>query len=444
MDRIITAKSEKIGILAVMGILLGAISVVSPGAVFDLALTIASALTIYYFSDLTEKHFLVKLFMWGLLVRVILLLLVQAMLIHNKTWFGVNIFDDRATYLFGDDGYYTLRSWILTQHIAGIKESYAMIERAYEIYGYTFYIYIMSLFYYIFGFSPISITFLNCAFSVLTGVIYYFIAKEISDRLSAKITAVMIVFFPSLIIWSIANLKDPIFIFLMGIALLSFIRLLRTGKIWYWGLLSAALFMQILIRPKFIILEGAIAIWAYISYLYVKGKLRIGYIMIAFICAILAWQHIDRWLTICKNMLVSYNQGIISVGGFCYRIYADWVYSDGVNPALVTNSEAFQAALKGWLHFFLEPFPWKISSPLSLFAFPQMIIWYVIVLFSIAGAFIQLKRNRKITLALLAFLLLVGTIFAMTGGNIGTDFRIRDALTPLILLFAAIGLKTFL
>ena len=73
-----TVKSEKTGILAMIGILLGAISVVSPGTVFDLALTIASALAIYYFSDSAEKYFLVKLFMWGLLIRVILLLFPRA------------------------------------------------------------------------------------------------------------------------------------------------------------------------------------------------------------------------------------------------------------------------------------------------------------------------------------------------------------------------------
>jgi hypothetical protein len=155
----------------------------------------------------------------------------------------------------------------------------------------------------------------------------------------------------------------------------------------------------------------------------------------------MAWQTINTNLSACKTAFVNYNKGVVNTGGFVYRIYADWVYADNSNPALVSNGEMFRAALKGWQHFFLEPFPWKMSSPLSVSAFPQMVIWYIMLLFSIAGAFVQLRRNRKMGQALLAFFLLVGTIFAMTGGNIGTDFRIRDTLTPLIILFAAIGLK---
>ena len=139
------------------------------------------------------------------------------------------------------------------------------------------------------------------------------------------------------------------------------------------------------------------------------------------------------------RLLVSNNTGVVRSGGFCYRIYDDWVYGQDMNTVMVSGLDLLIAILRGWVHFFMEPFPWKIQSVLSVASFPQVIIWYIILPFSISGIFIQLKTNREMTLALLAFLLSAGTIFAMTGGNIGTDFRMRDMLSPLIMLFSAIG-----
>jgi hypothetical protein len=39
--------------------------------------------------------------------------------------------------------------------------------------------------------------------------------------------------------------------------------------------------------------------------------------------------------------------------------------------------------------------------------------------------------------------LIAGSIFALTGGNIGTDFRFRDMFTPIIILFSVTGLLNF-
>jgi hypothetical protein len=441
MDRVLSYKGKNTGSLICLGILIGIISVVSPGAVFDLVLTLAIAFTIYRFLDKEDKYFLLKLFIFGLLLRMVLLLVVQYFLILNNKWFYMDIFGGRAAYLFGDDGYYTLRSWGLTRHIQGARVGDAMLDKTYELYGYSFYLYILSFFYYLFGFSPISVTFINCILSVLTGIVYYFTAKEITDERSARIAAVLIVFFPSLMVWSISNLKDSIVIFLMSITIFAFLRWVKTDKIFYVFLMLAVFFARVLMRPKFIMLEYGIALWACAFYLYLKRKPKLAYILLAIMIVIMVWPILGPKLAVYRNIITYYGRGAGSGEGFFYRIYDDWVYKQGANTNLVTNFEILKASLRGWLHFFLEPFPWKIRSVLSAASLPQMILWYAVIPFGVLGLFSQLKSERKITLALLAFILLVGTGFAITGANIGTGFRMRDMLTPLILLFAAVGLR---
>lgn len=437
MDKAAAYKGENIGMLTAIGVLFGLISAVSPGTVFDIILTITAIVLIYRFSDTDEKYFLVKLFIWGLLARVILLLLVRFILMHNDVWFPR--FGVRTAYLFPDAGYYTVRSWGIAQHIMGVKMGDAMIGAAYEGYGYSFYLHMMAFFYYLFGFSPISVTVINCIFSALTGIVYYFVAKDISNTRVARIAAAMIVFFPSMMVWSIENLKDPIFIFLMGVVLLAFVRLIKTGRPEYWILFFAAFFLQFLIRSKFFILQSGIALWACFFYLQSKKRLRFSHFFALIICAVITWPFLGPKLVMIKRLLIGYHVGATSPVGFRYRLYDKWVYTGGMDFNLVGNFALLKATLLGWAHFFLEPFPWKIRSALSIASFPQMIIWYMILLFSVIGIFVQLKNNRKMTIPLLVFLLLVGTVFALTGGNVGTSFRMRDMLSPLIIVFSAVG-----
>ena len=203
----------------VAGIFFACIAILSPGTAFDISLVLLIIISILHFYEGDEKIFLIKLFIAGITVRVFLMLAIQfSLYLHGRY---VHIFGDKALYLFGDDGYYTLRSWWMAQHFSGKALSGEVLRSAFDkIYGNSSYLYVMAFFYYFFGFSPISAIFINCIFSVLTGFVYYKIAKDITDIKSAQITGSLIVFFPSLIIWSVVNLKDSLFIFITGLIIL--------------------------------------------------------------------------------------------------------------------------------------------------------------------------------------------------------------------------------
>jgi 4-amino-4-deoxy-L-arabinose transferase-like glycosyltransferase len=433
--------NKDIRVLITVGVLIGIISVISPGAVFDITLAITAAFIIYRFSGPSERGFLIKLLFWGLLARVILLLSVQILLIHNNVWFSR--FNAHALYIFPDAGYYTVRSWGIAQNILGVPMSNSLLESTYLDYGYSFYLYIIAFFYYLFGFSPTSVTFLNCLTSVSTGIVYYFVTKEISNEKSARLAAILIVFSPSLMLWSICNLKDPICIFLLGVVLLAFIRFVKSGKFTYLVLLISALFLQFLMRPKFETILYAILSIFFIAYFWSKKKIKMAHFFIFIALFVIFWNVISREFVSLMNVLIRYHLGIVQTGGICYKIYDEWYYHSSVNVNLFNSLDMTMAFLKGWLHFFLEPFPWKIRSVSFLAAIPQMIIWYLLLPVSMLGVSVSMKVDKKITVTLVAFFILIGSIFAMTGGNIGTDFRMRDMLTPIVLSFSAVGLCHF-
>jgi hypothetical protein len=66
-------------------------------------------------------------------------------------------------------------------------------------------------------------------------------------------------------------------------------------------------------------------------------------------------------------------------------------------------------------------------------------LWYGVLALSAVGAFVGCKRRaRKVF-----FLVVVAAVWillgALTNGNVGTVFRMRDMITPILLLFAAAG-----
>lgn len=435
-----TLKKKPLSISLAMGLLLGIVSVFSPGSLFCILIVLLIGLSISFISDRDERLFLSRLFFWGVASRVLLVLTAQFTLLWLQKW---TFYEggDRAIVLFGDDGFNNIVGWWIAQYVLGKELSdyllLAVSTSTLEVYGRSGYLYLVSLFHYLFGYSPISVIFINCIISVLTGTTYYFIAKKLTDIRTAKITFILVTFFPSLIIWSIASLKDSLFIFLTGFILFLFLKILEARKIKYFVLLILSLILQFSIR-KWVLFPTVLILS--LSYALIKKKIKIIHVFFAAVVLMSGLFIFKDKLQDYKLRTVAYHVGVISSGGSVYHIYDDRVYTLNYPLGSLSYLEVLKGSFAGWVNFFLQPFPWNISSNLSLAALPQMFLWYFLIFFSIIGALIQLRDSWSRSIVFVLYFITVGTIFSFTGGNIGTDFRMRDMLTPIVLVFSSVGL----
>jgi len=437
-----SGKKDSLAILIGLGIFLGVLSFYSPGSLFIFFLAVFIILIMHSFLSEEDRHFLIRLFILGLSLRVFLLLFSVFIFLLQDKWMSFPG-DMSVISFFGDSGFCTVRSWWIAQYVLGIQlADKSIFLSAFSNYGHHSYLYLVALFYYIFGYSPLSIIFINCIISILTGIIYYFIAKEIAGIRSARITAFLIVFFPSLVLWSIVNLKDTLVIFLIGLSLFLFTKLLKANKVIYLILLVFTFFFQFYLRPIFIL--PTVLIMG-LSYMSIKIKIKMVHIIFLIFVLIITLPFLKIGFNIFKHKVINYHLGVISTGGFMYHIYDDWLYAPNANVKLISDFGLFRGLLKGWIYYFLEPFPWNMPLKWSvLVAYLQIIIWYFLLIFSIPGISEQLKHNWRKSLVFVLYLLIVGSIISFTGGNIGTVFRIRDMLTPIILLFSSVGLLKIL
>jgi len=437
----------------ILGVLLGAVILVSPEMVSVIGLSAISIFLINRFCDETNRKFLVKIFIIGVSIRILLAFIfhVSAIAIHYKDEPGyINPIPERVEKvetLLGitDDDAYSSYGYHLLLYWKGYRDYYKEEDDlSLGRYNWGIHTYFHALVYSFFGFVPLALKFINCLFGALIAVIMYFLSRDLFGVRIAKWVYCSVMFFPSMFYWSLSNLKDPLVILLFCTIIWLTIKIQRRFSL--WPLISA--------------LPLVVLFWHY------KRDLIIPLLcMMIFIVTVLSHSKIIRLLSIFLIILlimplflqidfapflqrvISRQRGIVQTGGKIYRLYEDKFYDGfttpemvrGISPVSFTKSFA-----KGWAYFMMSPFLWDISSKSQLFGFLQMVAWYCVLFFAIPGALYGLRHRFRESMAVLFVIILMGSGFAMVEGNIGTAFRHRDMFTPLILMFAVLGvMNTF-
>ncbi len=82
------------------------------------------------------------------------------------------------------------------------------------------------------------------------------------------------------------------------------------------------------------------------------------------------------------------------------------------------------------------PFPWAAASVPDRIAVPEMLVWYAIVLAAAVGAW-ELRRRWREAFPVLAYVAGVLLTLAVVEGNVGTLFRHRSMVLPLVFVLAS-------
>lgn len=441
-------QKKQISVAIIGGIALGTAIYFSLGAIFIFVLAFSTILLIKHISDEKERDFIIRIFLFAFGIRIFLSLgsMFWAISTGNILNYVYRTFPDYSTpYIFDDSGYYTLRGQFISLYWLGVPLSHdtvgTMVKSSYGLNGF---IILLASYFTLFGYSPISSRFINCLFGSSTVIFVYLIAKDIFGEKPAKLSAILVTLFPSLIIWSIVNMKEPSFIFSIYVMLWSVLKLNKTGKFYYLVITCLSLWLQDFIRPgyrEYIYLNVAIILfyffYGFVIHLFKKKKIIFLFIIFctSVLFILLYKERINQLFETLSFRAVIAHRGALSEEGFSYRLLPDELLTDNMSMRTF-----IQMLLKGWLHIIFEPFLWNIQSMNMLFAFPQMVLWYLLIPFSIIGITISIRYKFKESLLLILYFFIVISILAITGGNIGTAFRARDIITPLALVFSSVGL----
>lgn len=414
------------------------------------------------FGPAGERRFLTGLFLAGVLLRVILssgldLLASTSQrgesfsLVEPSEPWGRAVDRTRRPLRMFDSDDYSERGYAIAQYARG-RANPTHLAYINSRYGWNTYLYAIGGFYYLFGFSPISVKWINAILGALLGPAVFLLGWVcFRSRWVARAGALATAFFPSLILWSLSNMKEPL-LTLVTLLLLIVLSLLpwerRRGRALAWGA-GALVLLLVHASLRFPVYTLALAA-SWLLAMWIQARQPRAWralILLALLAG--AWAArpaIEKGLA---RAFLSHARYVESQG-VGYRILPDSYYTEEGRMRLTRGEMDFSPGnLLAWsgkalFHYLGEPLPRRMDNPVHLLFYPQMVLWYFALGLALIGAVSGLFWFRKRALFLILFLAAWVFVGAITNGNVGTVFRFRDMLTPLILLLACLGAKVFL
>lgn len=419
-----TSRFLKISGLILIGFLIGGGNIISPGFICLFFVYIILGYLLWRHSKAEDKRFILILFVSGILLRVVL-----SLFLYSQSYI-----QGYSGFLSGDASVYSERAWQIAQFWQDpIKNPFPRIRHG--INGYT---YCIAFFYALFGYSPLVLKFINPLLGTVSGILIFYITKDIFNVKVARLSAIFVVFSPSLIRWSVDILKDPLITFLIILFFLILIKFQEKKWIYLIPLIFVVLILMTLGNPLYPIL-AFILVYGFFIVLRLRPLKIVGLIFLLYSIILFSNFRDLNPINLTQESLkkaATYQQIQAVTDEAGYFIYDNTAISEGrIN--LISLSLSY---LKGLSYALFSPFPWTITSRLQLFAYPQILMWYFLFPFVIIGILLSLRYKIKGTSAIIAFIFLTSSLLALVEGNIGTVFRHRDWIGPFFLIFAAVGL----
>jgi hypothetical protein len=282
--------------------------------------------------------------------------------------------------------------------------------------------------------GPVALNILLATWLALP-VYYLTLAVVRGSHAVARWATVMALFFPSMILWSVLNIREAPTIFCLVSATCFFARFQRSPS--PRDLIGGALALMglLLMREYLMVIVGLSAAAGVVIG---KGKSPLvslvgGGVMLFGLTFLL--QHAGLGGTLAQEPTlerVQYLRQDLALG-------ANSAYGGEADVSTVGGAISFIPV--GLTYFLLAPFPWSVTSVLQQVTLPESILWYALVVCIVRGAWLALKYDPRAYTVLVAVLATVTFSYALVEGNVGTAYRHRAQVLPLFFVLAAVGLR---
>ena len=432
-----------------LGVIFGVWSFLSLETLLGTLLIVPIFTFLYYRFPKRDRPFLIKLCLLALCLRIVIMLFYYNFYLNQG-------YQDKL----GPDGEnYSQRGWYISRLIRDenpyrrpqqkeiIFSNHELVVDWYKgklppmnYYQVGFFSYMLGILYAAFGYCPLLLRMFNSIYSVLTGVLVYYIALELFNNKVGKIAMLLFLFTPSVFIHSMTLLKDPSTIFALTLFVWLLIKFIKTVDARWLIFSSIPLIVIEIIRPRFCYFLIAFVLLI----IFLKIQIRFIYkaVFLLFIALILYFfPEIANPITYYfdPDIFFSRHIGTVATAGVNYLIFPKEAYKSSYLVG-IGSLDIILAFLKGVFHFLFEPFISRINSSFSFLAFFQTSFLYFLIPAGVISALISLKKNFSLFIIVILFLAMLILFFAVNEGNVGTAFRHRDMVMPYLLIFGVAGI----
>lgn len=348
---------------------------------------------------------------------------------------------------FGDEELYKFRTMWLRNIGQGLRMSPADVIYSFDEVGHTSYIYVLAYVQALAGDSPYGLHVMNMALYLCGILLLFRLARAAYGGAVAMAGLILLLFLPSLALWSVSVLKEPMSVFMMAVELACAVALVRAPRWWQKalaavGVVAGAEVMESLRQGGWLTAVAGTVAGLALAFVLFRGR-RLALAMIAapaLIALAFSLPAVQDRLLSNVRMAASYHAGHVLTPGYSYRLVHPQYYPrrDQLRD-LMPPPDAAQFAAKAVWSYFAQPLPWEMKSRALLGYLPEQIVWYVIALLLPFGIYAGLKRDIVLTSVLAAHAGAAIFIVALSSGNIGTLIRHRALALPYVVWLSAAG-----
>jgi hypothetical protein len=441
-----------LGVLAALGILArrGEYQML-PIAV--LGLVLGPAIIMLFFKG-PERRYLLTLFFVGFAIRVVAAVVVHPYLVtvtRDKTgavsgrWVG---------FLFEDDRAYHKVAYSLLEYWTG-KEG--RVERS-EEYLLRLYTYMVAwLYMYVRWITPGDILnlskpeagaiavmapkLMNCFVGAIAVAPFYALGRELGGERAGRLVALAAAFWPSLLLWSVVNLKDIMVVVLIATIMCLAVRFARKpGLIALVGLLAAFAAMENMRLYVFYAFGWLVPISFFLmNRAPWKRRLATGLgLWAAILIVMLSMNQGTQWLGLryltdkrLEALDSSRVQGTntesgIELPGRISRYEGGWAVQLRNIPIVLP-------------YVLWSPFPWGGTRLRDLAVLPETLAWYAVQALTIVTLIVYGRSRWRDFFLPIVYAGGLVLVFSVIEGNVGTIYRHRSMLLPATFPLAAMG-----
>jgi hypothetical protein len=369
---------------------------------------------------------LLRLFLFALLVRVLIGTAIFAF--NGQTFFGgdaltYDYFGSAQLSAWGGDKFSQSRVDLFIG--TGVGSGWGMV-------------YLVAAVYAVIGRNLLAVQFFNAVLGAATAPIIFLCSQEVFNNTRvARLAAIAVAFYPSLVLWSSQGLKDAPIVFLLAFSILATLKLGLKFNVKYVAALVGALFCLLSLRfYVFYMIVVAIA-----------GAFLIG--MRAVTAQSLARQFV---VMVILGLSLTY-LGVTRYANLQFEQYgqAEQLQRSRLDAArsaqsgfekdvdVSTTAGALSAIPVGLLYLLFAPFPWQVASLRQSITLPEMVVWWGSFPMLVLGLWFSIKYRLRQISPMLIFTVMLSLAYSVFQGNVGTAYRQRAQLLVFYFIFVAVG-----
>jgi hypothetical protein len=353
--------------------------------------------------------------------------------------------------LVGDEQFLELRAlWLrnLLLHVPISRESFIYSASGT---GWTSYIPISAYVQTLFGPAPYGVRLFNLLLFLLSTFAMFRTVRRSFGPFAAFAGLAVILWMPSLFVWSVSGLKEPLYLMLVTAAILFAVHGCRASTRWpvragMLVLVMLSIYAIETVRPggQTLMLGGLIAGAAFRILAWNRRVAAVSVVVAPIVLALLLFS-----VTPIKQRVMAqvewgarWHRGHVLTKGHAYtsldpRFYL--IASLDSDIATMTGAEAGRYVVRQVWAFLTVPLPWQAVSRAELLILPEQLLIYCALLLLPAGIGYAAGRDPMLTSMLAGYSVVSALVIALTSGNVGTVVRHRALVFPYVVWFSVLG-----